>query len=85
MYKKGGTKMNYYNPNSWYVRNYPYYYRSEENNENEEQEWEIEKKFMDDMRKMMYQQLLMQKEILEKIHHIERRLCNLERKYQEHS
>jgi len=75
---KRRVKMYYY-PNQWYQ--YPYVYRLEENNGQEEKEWEIEKKFMDDMRKMMYQQLLMQKEILEKIHHIERRLCNLERKY----
>ncbi len=40
----------YYYPNQWYQ--YPYVYRLEEQ---EEQEWEIEKKFMDDMRKMMYQ------------------------------
>lgn len=73
---KRRVKKMYYYPNQWYQ--YPYVYRLEEQ---EEQEWEIEKKFMDDMRKMMYQQLLMQKEILEKIHHIERRLCNLERKY----
>lgn len=70
--------MNYYYPNLWYVQNVPYNYRLENK---EEQEWEIEKKFMNDMRKMMYQQMLLQKEILEKIHNIDQRLYNLERKY----
>lgn len=74
---KGRVKMYYY-PNQWYQ--YPYVYRLEENNGQEEQEWEIEKKFMDDMRKMMYQHSLIQMQILEKVQHIDRRLYKLERK-----
>lgn len=73
---KGEVKMYYY-PNQWYQ--HPYVYRLEEKNEQEEQEWEIEKKFMNDMRKAMSQQSLIQMQILERIQHLDRRLYELER------
>lgn len=76
---KGRVKVYYY-PNQWNQYQNPHGYRFEENNEQEEQEWEIEKKFMDDMRNMMYQHFLIQKQLLEKVHHIDRRLIELEAK-----
>lgn len=73
--------MYYYYPINPYATRYNLN-RKEENNEekNEEKEWMIELAFMNEMRTLMNQQLMINQEILQRVNHIHQKLFELERK-----